>query len=491
MDDMAGNNRGWPSRGRLGPALLGLGALALAGCATPPRADSERAVRDQVAAVAPAVGQAIDAALAADARAADARVAALRAQPLTPQAAVESALLRSPKVGAAFARLGLSRAELIGASRLSNPTLGGARIGAGSEYKTTVDFAIGLGDLILLPTRRRLGAAEFERTQRLVAQEMLSLVGDVETAWYSAVSARQVATMRDAVANAATLSAELAQRFFDAGNISALQLASERAGASQAKLEAARAAVEARSQRLALLRTIGVGSDPAWTLADTLPKPLPVAADEAALLELAGRQRADLDGARREVALLVDAVQVARRWRLLGEVRIGGEREREASGEVVSGPTLELALPIFDQGQAGITRASSQLEASRAALRELELAVGDEVRGALDRWSNAAAAVTEYEKTLVPARQAIVEQQQLRQNFMLVGQFELLLAKQEEYDAWQGYLEAVRDYWVARSDLERAIGGALPGAAAPGAPGTPTIGPQDLPGMPTIPDPDR
>jgi cobalt-zinc-cadmium efflux system outer membrane protein len=415
----------------------------------------------------------------------------LRAQPLTPQAAVESALLRSPKVGAAFARLGLSRAELIGASRLSNPTLGGARIGAGSEYKTTVDFAIGLGDLILLPTRRRLGAAEFERTQRLVAQEMLSLVGDVETAWYSAVSARQVATMRDAVANAATLSAELAQRFFDAGNISALQLASERAGASQAKLEAARAAVEARSQRLALLRTIGVGSDPAWTLADTLPKPLPVAADEAALLELAGRQRADLDGARREVALLVDAVQVARRWRLLGEVRIGGEREREASGEVVSGPTLELALPIFDQGQAGITRASSQLEASRAALRELELAVGDEVRGALDRWSNAAAAVTEYEKTLVPARQAIVEQQQLRQNFMLVGQFELLLAKQEEYDAWQGYLEAVRDYWVARSDLERAIGGALPGAAAPGAPGTPTIGPQDLPGMPTIPDPDR
>jgi cobalt-zinc-cadmium efflux system outer membrane protein len=74
---------------------------------------------------------------------------------------------------------------------------------------------------------------------------------------------------------------------------------------------------------------------------------------------------------------------------------------------------------------------------------------------------------------------------------MLVGQFELLLAKQEEYDAWQGYLEAVRDYWVARSDLERAIGGALPGAAAPGAPGTPTIGPQDLPGMPTIPDPDR
>jgi cobalt-zinc-cadmium efflux system outer membrane protein len=485
MDNTARKGPGRAHPTRLAPALLGLGALALAGCATPPRADSERAVRDQVAAVAPAAGEAIDGALAGDARVADARVATLRAQALTPQAAVEIALLRSPKVGAAFARLGLSRAELIAASRISNPTLGGARIGAGGEYKTTVDVALGLGELLLLPARRRLGAAEFERTQRLVAQEMLSLVGDVETAWYAAVGARQVATMRNAVANAAGLSAELAQRFFDAGNISALQLATERAGASQAKLEAAQAAVEARSERLALLRTIGVGPDPAWTLADTLPQPAAAVADEAALLELAGRQRADLDGARREVALLVDAVQVARRWRLLGEVRIGGEREREASGEVVSGPTLELALPIFDQGQAGILRASAQLEASRAALRELELAVGDEVRTALDRWSNAAAAVTEYEKTLVPARQTIVEQQQLRQNFMLVGQFELLLAKQEEYDAWQGYLEAVRDYWIARSDLERAIGGTLPGAAPPAAP---TIGPQDLPGMPSIPD---
>jgi len=473
---------------RLAHGALLLGALALAGCATPSREDSERTVRDRVAAVSPATGPGLDGTLAADVDAAEARLAALRTQPLTPQAAVEIALLRSPTVGAAFARLGMSRADLIGATRLSNPTLGGSRIGAGGQYRTTIDFALGLGDLLLLPARRRLGAAGFERTQRLVAQEMLTLVADVETAYYSAVSARQVAIMRDAVANAATLSAELAQRFFDAGNITPLQLATERAGASQAKLDAARAAVEARIARLALLRTIGVGQDPAWTLADTLPTPVPPQADEAALLELAQRQRADLDGARREVALLDDALGIARRWRLLGEVRVGGEREREPSGEVVRGPTLELALPIFDQGQPGIARASAQLESSRAALRDLELAVGNDVRNALDRWTTAAGMVEEFEKGLVPAQQAIVEQQQLRQNFMLIGQFELLLAKQQEYDAWQGYLEAIRDYWVARTDLERAIGGVLPGAPEPGAP---AIGPQDLPGMPAEPDLDR
>jgi cobalt-zinc-cadmium efflux system outer membrane protein len=470
------------------PGALLLGALALAGCATPTRDDSERAVRDRVAAVSPATGPGLDGALSGDAAATDARLAALRAQPLTPPAAVEIALLRSPTVGAAFASLGLSRADLIGATRLSNPTLGGSRIGVDGQYRTTIDFALALNDLLLLPARRRLGAAGFERTQRLVAQEMLTLVADVETAYYSAVSARQVAIMRDAVANAAGLSAELAQRFFEAGNITPLQLATERAGASQAKLDAARAAVAARIQRLALLRTIGVGQDPAWTLADTLPQPVPPQADEAALLQLAQRQRADLDGARREVALLEDTLQVVRRWRLLGEARVGGEREREPSGERLSGPRLELALPIFDQGQPGITRATAQLEASRAALRDLELAVGNDVRNALDRWTTAAGLVAEFERALVPAQQAIVAQQQLQQNFMLVGQFELLLAKQREYDAWQGYLEAIRDYWIARTDLERAIGSALPGAPQPGAP---VVGPQDLPGMPAEPDLDR
>jgi len=52
---------------------------------------------------------------------------------------------------------------------------------------------------------------------------------------------------------------------------------------------------------------------------------------------------------------------------------------------------------------------------------------------------------------------------------MLVGAFELILAKQAEYDAYQEYVEAVRDYWVASAELERAVGG-FPGARAHASP---------------------
>jgi cobalt-zinc-cadmium efflux system outer membrane protein len=51
-------------------------------------------------------------------------------------------------------------------------------------------------------------------------------------------------------------------------------------------------------------------------------------------------------------------------------------------------------------------------------------------------------------------------------NYMLVGTFDLLLAKQQEFDTYAKYLEAVRDYWTIRADLRKAVGGRLPAAVS-------------------------
>ena len=46
--------------------------------------------------------------------------------------------------------------------------------------------------------------------------------------------------------------------------------------------------------------------------------------------------------------------------------------------------------------------------------------------------------------------------------FMLTGAFELIMAKQQEFEAYQKYLEAIRDYWIIRADMQRSLGGSLP-----------------------------
>ena len=44
---------------------------------------------------------------------------------------------------------------------------------------------------------------------------------------------------------------------------------------------------------------------------------------------------------------------------------------------------------------------------------------------------------------------------------MLAGVYQLIAAQQGVVDARRGYIEAQRDFWIARSDLDRAVGGGL------------------------------
>ncbi|MCB1570057.1 MAG: hypothetical protein KDI72_03140, partial [Xanthomonadales bacterium] len=57
-----------------------------------------------------------------------------------------------------------------------------------------------------------------------------------------------------------------------------------------------------------------------------------------ALRALAHDNRLDLLAARREVELLGQALGVVRRWRLIGSIDLGIEREREADGSKLTGP---------------------------------------------------------------------------------------------------------------------------------------------------------
>jgi outer membrane protein TolC len=87
--------------------------------------------------------------------------------------------------------------------------------------------------------------------------------------------------------------------------------------------------------------------------------------------------------------------------------------------------------------------------------------------------------VTHYREVVVPLRKTVTDQALLHYNGMFISAFQLLAAKQAEVDARRGYLEALRDYWIARAELARALGGSLPpapslGAAPPAPPSTAT-----------------
>ena len=316
---------------------------------------------------------------------------------------------------------------------------------------------------------------------------MLAVVAEVEAAWYRYVTARQVAGMREAVADGLDASAELAGRFHAAGNISALQLAQEQAAASQARIAALHARADATRHRLELTTLLGLHGDEAdWEASDTLPLPVPEEDDAEALVAMAGEGNLGLQAARTQAEVLADALGMTRRLRWLGGSEIGYERETEASGERLRGPEISLELPVFNQGQARIARAEAQLAEALARVQVAEIGAVNGVRSGAQAVAAMREVVRLHREALVPQREAIVARQQERQNFMLIGVFELIQAKVAEYDAYQGYLEAVRDYWLARVELARVVGRRLPSDAGIGA-RTPSLGdilgPADAPAM--------
>jgi cobalt-zinc-cadmium efflux system outer membrane protein len=143
-------------------------------------------------------------------------------EPLTLPAALVVAFTRNPDISRQYARLGIAHGDLRDAARIANPTLSLAwlRPEGGGRTETTQGLSASFSDLLLLPARRRLSAAEFRRVELAVGAALVALAHEVETAWYGQVGTLQVAAMRKEVAEATRTEAELAKRYFDAGNIS-------------------------------------------------------------------------------------------------------------------------------------------------------------------------------------------------------------------------------------------------------------------------------
>ncbi|MGH7178202.1 MAG: TolC family protein, partial [Tepidisphaeraceae bacterium] len=141
--------------------------------------------------------------------------------------------------------------------------------------------------------------------------------------------------------------------------------------------------------------------------------------------------------------------------------------EKEPEGFWVTGPNLAVPIPIFDVGQAAVFRAQAEY---RRAKRLYEAARSDaesEVQSARARVSAARARVRRYHDLVLPLRRRILQETQLQYNGMFVGVFELIQAKKDELDAAIQEVAALRDYWVARVDLEESVGTRLPFSEPP------------------------
>lgn len=397
-----------------------------------------------------------------------ARVAELLAQPLDGQHAVAVALLRNPALRTEYARLGLAQADVLEASRLSNPTLSLAALHpqrSGEVLRIDYGLVQNFTDLLFLHSRQRLAGEALQRVRLEAGSRIQALAFEVDAARLRLAAALRSAAMRARAAQAAETSAALAQRFHDAGNLDTLALRREQVAATQTRLDADVATSEAESARNALQRLLGLRDDEAWQVDRSLPLP---GDGETALAEWqrqAASQRLDLAALRRDLDVIAEAGRLQTRWRWLPLLEVGVQGERDSDGTHLIGPSLALQLPLFNRGEGARARLQALDQQARAQLATQELTTASEVRDAFVRMQAARRRIVRYRETLLPQREDVVSQLQMQQNYMLIGQFEVLQARQQQFEGYQAYLDALRDYGLARIELARAAGAALPDEA--------------------------
>lgn len=375
---------------------------------------------------------------------------------------VELAFSHSPVIREQYAELGIGAADVLEAGKVPDLGLEYSRLSFNDGHsKSTRGVTLALADLLLLPSRLRIANAGQQVTRDRVAAKLSQLEADVEAAWFQYTSALQSAEVQTRAAQASRASAEYARRLHAAGNLPARARAQELAAASSGEIAAARAQAHAQEARANFATLVGLSTRGEWRLEPRLPALPHHDETQQDLVKRSLDSRLDVAAARREAALLEQAWRTTRFWRWLGDFDVGYERERDHSS-VLRGPSFRLGLPLLSWNRAGVLRARSSMEGARARLAALELGTENEVSLALDRLDTARRIADAYRVTLVPERENVTTRTIEEVNFMLAGAFEALAARREQFEAYDEYIEAVRDYWLARVELRRLSGGALP-----------------------------
>lgn len=387
---------------------------------------------------------------------------------LTAGSAVQIALLNNRELQARFEEIGIAQSDVIQAGLITNPNFSTSfRFPNRSPSGTNIEYSIAQNfiELLMLPLRKRIANAQLAQTEIHVADEVLKLAMEVKIAFYTAQARQQLLGRLRVITETNETAAEFTKRLHDAGNTSDLELANQQGSYEQSRLEVAQTELQVRRDRERLNRLLGLwGSQTTWTMADHLPE---LSGSEGSLRNLESRavaQRLDLQASRMQLDLIGQSLALRTKTRYVpAEIKIGVNTERETDGSRVTGPTLDLELPIFNQGQGEIAKLTAQYRQAQRELEAMAINIRSEVRESRDQLVAARDLTSYIGKRLLPTQQQALNLTLQQYNFMLKGAYDLLLAKQNEVAAERSYIEAWRDYWIARAELERAVGGNLSG----------------------------
>jgi outer membrane protein TolC len=302
------------------------------------------------------------------------------------------------------------------------------------------------------------------------ALETLRLAAEVRRAWFRSVAANDMVGLLTDAKSTAESTAQLAKKLGETGSLNKLDQAREQVFYAETTADLAGARQQAASARERLARLMGLwGEDLAFGLPDRLPvlprRPQTLPGIEA---DAVGH-RIDLQIARMELLALAKALNLTEATRFVTLLDVAGiaKRTRDPEGPPFRerGFDVQFQIPIFDGGEVRVRQARETYSEAFNRLTEKAINVRSEARDAYRVYRSTYDIASHYQREVLPLRNIITEEMQLRFSSMQVDVFALLTEARQRIASLRAAIDAKREFWLAESDLKTAVNGGGSGAA--------------------------
>src|SRR5262249_59395172 len=132
---------------------------------------------------------------------------------------------------------------------------------------------------------------------------------------------------------------------------------------------------------------------------------------------------------------------------------------------------VQFQIPIFDGGEVRMRQATETYNRAFNRLTERAVNVRSEARDAYRTYRSTYDIASHYQREVLPLRQIITEEMQLRFSSMQVDVFALLTEARQRIASLRAAIDTKREFWLAQSDLQTAVNG---GGSSGGGKETPT-----------------
>ena len=393
---------------------------------------------------------------------------------LTLDRAVARALEFNPALKAAASGVAAAGSRVLQAGLWPNPdfaldveNFGGDSDLRGFESAETtvlVSQALPLGNK---PGRRR-AVAESEQT--LAGRDLEAMRLDVEagttSAFYTVIAAQRRQQLAGELQRLAEQFSNTVRARVEAGKVSPVETTRAEIEVAQARIRKARVDRELRAARVLLASSWGSATASYDRAAGDLPRPLPALALEDLLLMLQGTPEMLRIGDQIERQQRVVAFEKALR---VPDLEVGvGPRRFEETGHSAWVALVGLSLPIFDRNQGERRAAEFDLEKTRREAESSQVALEAELAVVVERLNAASEVAVAAEDTVLPGARMAMAAVETGYREGKFGFVDVIAAQRTFFEASTLLVDSLEEYALARTELERLVGGASDHVVGPG-----------------------